>query len=316
MRNNGIIGRNSLGEIQAALEVAGRGSFRAAAEALGTSPTALSSTIRSLEDRLGVRLFNRTTRSVALTPAGKAFLARVSPALVEIERAAEEARNQAAEPSGVLRINSSVTGAYQILSSILGPFLKRYPKVTIELTTETRLIDIVNGQCDAGIRIADSVPADMVSVPLPFGLDFCVVAAPDYLAMHPALTHPAELMHHPCLRAMLPGGGIYRWEFERGEEAMALDVPGTLVLDDQLLLLEGARRGLGIAYLARSVCEESLASGRLRSVLADWMPRTPPLSLYCPHNRNTSSALLALVDAVRSMARALDAEAATASNRA
>jgi len=115
---------------------------------------------------------------------------------------------------------------------------------------------------------------------------------------------------------MLPGGGIYRWEFERGEEAMALDVPGTLVLDDQLLLLEGARRGLGIAYLARSVCEESLASGRLRSVLADWMPRTPPLSLYYPHNRNTSSALLALVDAVRSMARALDAEAATASNRA
>jgi len=155
----------------------------------------------------------------------------------------------------------------------------------------------------------------MVSVRLPFGLDFCVVAAPDYLATHPAITCPADLMHHHCLRAMLPGGGIYRWEFERGGEAFALDVPGKLVLDDQLLLLEAARRGLGIAYLARSVCVEALGSGRLRSVLEDWMPETPPLSLYYPHNRNTSPALRALVDAVRSTTLAADAEAAAASNR-
>ena len=169
----------------------------------------------------------------------------------------------------------------------------------LELSTETRLIDIVNGQCDAGIRLAESVPVDMVSVQLLFGLDFCVVAAPAYLAKHTAPVKPTDLMQHQCIRAMLPGGAIYRWEFARGTEELALDVPGSLVLDDQFLVLQAGRKGLGIAYLARSVCEDYLVDGQLTTLLDDWMPRSSDLCLYYPHNRNTSSALRALIDTIR-----------------
>ena len=302
MRQNGTIGRNSIGELMAAIQVAERRSFRAAADNLGISPTALSSNIRALEDRLGVRLFNRTTRSVSLTAAGADFIARVGPALAEIERAAEEAGSHGSAPSGLLRINSSVTGAHQVLAPVLRDFTQRYPLVSVELTTETRLVDIVLNGCDAGVRLEESVPADMVAVPLPFGLDFCVVAAPAYLREHPVPGAPADLLHHRCIRSVLPGGGTYRWEFERGGEALALDVPGNLTLDNQLLLFKAAIEGMGIAYIARSICSDAIAVGRLSPLLEPWMPKSSRLCLYYPHNRNTSPALRALVDTIRAAA--------------
>lgn len=302
MRKNGTIGRNSIGELMAAIQLAERRSFRAAADYLGISPTALSSNIRTLEDRLGVRLFNRTTRSVSLTAAGAEFIARVAPALAEIERAAEEAGSRAGAPSGLLRINSSVTGAHQVLAPVLRDFSRHYPLVSIELTTETRLVDIVLNGCDAGVRLEESVPADMVAVPLPFGLDFCVVAAPAYLREHPAPGVPADLLHHRCIRSVLPGGGAYRWEFERGGEALALDVPGNLTLDNQLLLFKAAIEGMGIAYIARSVCADAIANGQLSPLLEPWVPKSSRLCLYYPHNRNTSPALRALVDTIRAAA--------------
>jgi len=302
MRQNGTIGRNSIGELMAAIQVAERRSFRAAADNLGISPTALSSNIRALEDRLGVRLFNRTTRSVSLTAAGADFIARVGPALAEIERAAEEAGSHGSAPSGLLRINSSVTGAHQVLAPVLRDFIQRYPLVSVELTTETRLVDIVLNGCDAGVRLEESVPADMVAVPLPFGLDFCVVAAPAYLREHPVPGAPADLLHHRCIRSVLPGGGTYRWEFERGGEALALDVPGNLTLDNQLLLFKAAIEGMGIAYIARSICSDAIAVGRLSPLLEPWMPKSSRLCLYYPHNRNTSPALRALVDTIRAAA--------------
>ncbi|MFS2108594.1 LysR family transcriptional regulator [Sphingomonas sp. Sphisp140] len=302
MRHNGTISRNSIGELMAAIQLAERRSFRAAADYLGISPTALSSNIRTLEDRLGVRLFNRTTRSVSLTAAGAEFIARVAPALAEIERAAEEAGSRAGAPSGLLRINSSVTGAHQVLAPVLRDFSRRHPLVSIELTTETRLVDIVLNGCDAGVRLEESVPADMVAVPLPFGLDFCVVAAPAYLREHPAPGVPADLLHHRCIRSVLPGGGTYRWEFERGGEALALDVPGNLTLDNQLLLFKAAIEGMGIAYIARSICSDAIEAGQLSLLLEPWMPRSSRLCLYYPHNRNTSPALRALVDTIRAAA--------------
>lgn len=295
---NGTIGRSSLLELKAAIAVAECCSFRAAADRLGMSPTAISSTIRSLENRLGIRLFNRTTRSVSLTSAGEELIGRIIPLLAEIERTLEAAGSQAGHPTGVLRINSSVTAAHAI-TAILREFMNRCPDVRIELTTETSLIDIVLEGYDAGIRLKDSVPADMVAVPLKFGLDFCVVGSPSYLAKRQRPKVPADLMMHTCIRSRLRNGGHYRWEFERSGEAAALDVPGQLLLDDQSLILKAAIDGMGLAYVARSVAGESIKAGELISLLEEWMPRTSPLCLYYPHNRNTSASLRALIDVIR-----------------
>jgi DNA-binding transcriptional LysR family regulator len=213
----------------------------------------------------------------------------------------EAASSHGTQPSGALRINTSVTAAYEILSPLIRTFLDRHPLVQLELTTESRLVDIVLDGCDAGIRLSESVPADMVSVPLPFGLDFCVVGAPDYLAANPAPTVPAELSRHCCIRSKTPGGNAFRWEFERRGEALVIDVLGGLFLNDQALLLKAAIAGMGLAYISRAAASDALAAGRLRTVLEDWLPPSSPLCLYYPRNRNTSAALRALIQAIRSM---------------
>lgn len=295
---NGIISRSSLVELKAAIAVAESCSFRVGADTLGMSPTAISSTIRSLENRLGIRLFNRTTRSVSLTSAGKELIGRIVPLLAEIERALEAAGSQAGHPSGVLRINSSVTAAHAI-TGILQDFMERCPDVKIELTTETGLIDIVLDGYDAGIRLRDSVPADMVAVPFQFGLDFCVVGSPSYLAERTLPKVPADLMTHKCIRSKHKNGGQYRWEFECSGEVATLEVPGQLLLDDQSLILKAAIDGMGLAYVARSVAGEAVKAGELISLLEEWMPRSSPLCLYYPHNRNTSASLRALIDLIR-----------------
>jgi DNA-binding transcriptional LysR family regulator len=288
-------------ELRAAIVVAERRSFRAAAEALGMSPTALSSAVRSLEDRLGIQLFNRTTRSVSLTSAGEEFVAHVVPPLAEIDRAMEAASSHGMQPSGTLRINTSVTATHEILLPLIRGFLDHHPLLQLELITESRLIDVVLDGCDAGIRLSESVPADMVSVPLPFGLDFCVVGAPDYLAANPAPTIPAELSRHCCIRSKTPGANAFRWEFERHGEVHLIDVPGELFLNDQSLLLKAAIAGMGLAYISRAAASDALAAGRLRTVLEDWLPPSSPLCLYYPRNRNTSAALRALIQAIRRM---------------
>jgi DNA-binding transcriptional LysR family regulator len=213
----------------------------------------------------------------------------------------EAASRHGTQPNGTLRINTSVTAAHEILLPLIRSFLAHHPLVQLELTTESRLVDIVLEGCDAGIRLGDSVPADMVSVPLPFGLDFCVVGAPDYLAAHPPPSVPAELARHRCLRSKTPGGNAWRWEFARHGEMLAVDVPGGLFLNDQSLLLNAAIAGMGLAYISRAAASDALAMGRLRTMLEDWLPPSSPLCLYYSRNRNTSAALRALIQAVRSM---------------
>lgn len=286
-------------EIRAAIAVAEHLSFRAAADALSMSPTALSSNVRALEDRLGIRLFNRTTRSVSLTSAGEEFIASVAPSLAAIEQAMQAAGSHGTRPSGTLRINSSVTGAHEILTPLIQAYMARHPAVQVELSSESRLVDVVLEGCDAGIRLAESVPAEMVAVPLPFGLDFCVVGAPGYLADHPAPRTPLDLAAHSCIRSRASGGGIYRWEFEQNGETLEIDVPGALTLDDQSLMLKAAIAGMGLAYISRAIAAEAIASGRLVTVLEDWVAGSSPLCLYYPRNRNTSAALRALIDLIR-----------------
>jgi DNA-binding transcriptional LysR family regulator len=188
--------RNGLVELEAILAVARHRSFRAAATELGMSSTAVSSAVGGLEARLGVRLFNRTTRSVSLSSAGEEFVARVAPAISTIQSAMEAAHSHGATPSGTLRINSSLTAANQILSPIVLEYLRRYPAVNVDLVTEARLVDIVLDGFDAGIRLTESVPRDMITVPLGPALRFSVVGSPDYLANRARPSTPGDLMSH------------------------------------------------------------------------------------------------------------------------
>ncbi|MCA6111191.1 LysR family transcriptional regulator [Bradyrhizobium cenepequi] len=291
--------RTGLTEYEAAVAVAKHRNFRAAALELGTSPTSLSSTIRALEARIGVQLFNRTTRSVALTATGETFISRVSASVTEIRQAIEEAQGKAQEPSGTLRINSSISAAHEILLPLIAEFLRRYPAMTVDLVTETRLVDIVLKGFDAGIRVHDSVPADMVAIRLGYSLDFTVVGSPDYLARHPAPTTPAELMNHCCIRARWVSGGIYRWEIGGGAEKFDLDVPGNIILDDQSLILKAARAGLGLACIANAFARDAIVAGDLIPVLEDWKASPAPLSLYYPRSRHPAKALQAFVEVIR-----------------
>jgi DNA-binding transcriptional LysR family regulator len=292
--------RTGLTEYESAIAVAKHRNFRSAALELGVSPTSLSSTIRALEARIGVQLFNRTTRSVALTAAGEAFIDRVSASVTDIRQAIEEAQGKAQEPSGTLRINSSISAAHEVLLPLIAEFLRRYPAMTVDLVTETRLVDIVLHGFDAGIRLHDSVPADMIAVRLGYSLDFTVVGSPDYLARHPAPITPAELMHHRCIRARWASGGIYRWELGSGAEKLDVDVPGNIILDDQSLILKAARAGLGLAFIAGAFARDAVAAGDLIPVLEDWKAAPAPLSLYYPRGRHPPRALQAFVEMIRS----------------
>jgi DNA-binding transcriptional LysR family regulator len=198
-----------------------------------------------------------------------------------------------------LRINSSLTAAHQILSPIVLAYLRRYPEMKVELVTEARLIDIVLDGFDAGIRLAESVPRDMIAVPLGSALSFSVVGSPAYFSGRPTPLTPGDLMAHRCIRARWPSGEIYRWEFARRGEVLSLDVPGTLTLDEPTLMLEAAIEGAGLAYLSNAAVETAVADGRLVRVLQDWVPARSHLSLYYPGHRHVPAALRAFIEMIR-----------------
>ncbi|MDR6290450.1 MULTISPECIES: LysR family transcriptional regulator [Inquilinus] len=291
--------RSGLVELEAVVAVARRGNFRAAAADLGMSSSALSHAVRGLEARLGVRLFNRTTRSVSLSAAGEQFVAGVAPALSDIRGAMEAVNRHRDTPAGTLRLNTSAGAARRILTPIILEYLRRYPEMKVDLVTEGRLIDIVVDGFDAGIRMAETVPGDMIAVPVGGALRFAVVAAPAYFADRPRPQTPGDLMAHRCIRARMPSGVIYRWEFERRGEALALDVPGPIILDEPTLMIEAALAGLGVAYLSEWSVLADIAAGRLVRVLEDWTPSFAGLALYYPGRRHVPAGLRAFIDLVR-----------------
>jgi DNA-binding transcriptional LysR family regulator len=291
--------RPGLTELEAVLAVARQGSFRAAAASLEMSTSALSQSVASLESRLGTRIFHRTTRSVRLTEAGERFVAEVGPAVADIRGAIERISDHGETPTGSLRINTSVGAARRVMGPYLIPYLRRYPKVRLDVVTEDRLIDIVREGFDAGFRTMDTVPGDMIAVPLGPPVRFAVVGSPDYFARHGRPATPADLARHTGIRARMPAGHIYHWEFERHGEASTVDVGGTLTLDEPQLMLEAARAGLGLAYLAEFNVAEDLATGRLERALEDWTPPFDRLCLYYPGRRHVPAALRALVDLIR-----------------
>ena len=300
--------RHSLIELDAVIAIMRKGSFRAAAIDLGVSTTALSNAIGKLERQLGIRLFNRTTRSVSLTEAGRHFVGKVGPALQDIHEAMDAARSQQETPSGTLRINAFATAAREILSPLLLQFLRRYPQVHIDLVTEGRLVDIVADGFDVGIRTADLVPSDMIAVPLGLYRRYAVVASPSYFTTHGTPLVPPDLQAHACLRVRLPNAALFRWQFEKEGQAIQVDVDGPMTLDEASLARMAVLNDVGIGFLMESDVREDIMAGRLVRVLEDWTPPLAPLCLYYPNRRNPSAAFAAFIDLARNFAAATTAK--------
>lgn len=295
MPKNAIIPGGRLIEVEAAAALARLRNFRAAAADVGLSPTAFSRTIASLEDRLGVQLFARTTRSVSPTSAGERFLARAQPALHDLRNAMADAQEERDQPTGLLRLNCSIGAARRLLEPVLLAFLARYPDMRIEVVTNERLIDIVAQEFDAGFRVGRAVPGDMASVPIGTPLRHAVVASPGIVREHGVPQRPNDLLDRPCIRVRRADGAIYLWKFSQADQRFSLDVPGSFTVDDSTLAHQAALAGAGFAYVARWNVEKDLTAGRLTSVLEPWLPEETGLCLYYPRARHPSAGLRALI---------------------
>lgn len=289
----------SLVELSAFAAVAHHRSFRQAADALGTSRSALSHTLIGLEQTLGVRLLNRTTRSVSPTEAGGELLRRLVPVLQNLDEALDVVTGDAGSVGGTLRINCGTAAAELLLRTAVPTFAERYPGVALDLVTDGRLVDIVEEGFDAGVRLRESVPQDMIAVPFGGDVRFLVVATPAYLERHGRPVVPDDLRGHRCIRHRMPSGKLYRWEFERRGEEIVVDVPGSLTLDDNRLMVGAAADGLGIAFVAQSFADAELRAGRLVAVLEDWCPAYPGLCLYYAGRRHVPAALRAFIDVLK-----------------
>ncbi|ROO09704.1 LysR family transcriptional regulator [Pseudomonas fluorescens] len=273
--------------------------FSKAAIELGLTPSALSHSVKALENRLGVRLFNRTTRSVALTEAGERLYARLKPAFRDIDDALEDLNHFRDKPSGNLRITSGRQACELVLLPIASEFLQLYPDIRLEVVESDALLDIVANGFDAGVRFGDRLEADMVSLPIGPTMRSVVVGSPAFFERHAAPQKPADLHGLPCIRHRYPSGSMYRWELERGGIAQEIEINGPLTLGDVSLMVGPALQGLGLAYVFEDMVSEHLASGRLVQVLADWCPYYPGLHLYYPSRRHVPAALKAFIDFVR-----------------
>lgn len=291
--------RSGLIELEVVMAVMRQGSFRAAARELGMSATAVSNAIAGLESRLDVRLFHRTTRSVALTEAGQRFVARVGPALQEIRHATEEIHSVADEPSGTLRINVPQAVGQLFLDDLLVRFLARYPLMRLEIASEARMIDIVAEGYDAGIRLAESIPQDMIAVPLTPDIHMRVVATPEWFATHGTPQTPEDLYQHQGICMRMSHGGIYRWELSRHGQHYAIAVPARLATTDLFTSIAAVRAGLGVGFLPGFYIEDDLRSGRLVSVLDAWTQPFKGLCLYYPGHRHIPLGLQAFIAFIR-----------------
>lgn len=294
--------RHSLIELEAVLSIVRCGSFRAAALDLGLSTTAISNAVGKLERELAVRLFNRTTRSVSLTYAGRIFVAQIKPALEDIQKAMNTARSQQETPSGTLRINAFATAAREIMAPLVLRYLQRYPQVHIDLVTEGRLVDVVAAGFDLGVRSADLVPSDAIAIPLGQGRRMAVAASPAFFAGRAVPRLPQELLAYPCIRVRLPNGALFRWRFEKGGEELQLDVEGPITLDEASLARIAVTNGVGIGYFMEADIRDDIAAGRLVRILEDWTPPLVPLCLYYSNRRNASAAFQAFIALARDFA--------------
>jgi len=295
--------RAGLIELNAVVAVATHKGFRKAALELGVSASALSHAISNLETRLGVRLFNRTTRSVALSEAGERFLARVTPALGQIAEAMDDVNAFRETPSGTLRLNASEGAAQIILAPVVLAFLRRFPDMRVDIVAEGRMVDIVAEGFDAGIRSLEHVPRDMIAISCSPPVRFVVVGSPAYFTNNPPPKTPAELNQHVSIRCRLESGQLYNWEFQKGTDVSAFEPSGQLTLNNDHLMISAALEGAGLAWVHEPAIREHLASGRLIEVLRPWSLEMPGLSLYYPSHRHTPAGMKAFIDMVREFSK-------------
>lgn len=291
--------RPGLAAFDAFLAVARLGSFRAAAAARGVTPSAFSHSMRSLEARLGTRLFHRTSRSVRLTEAGEQLLARAGPALDEIEDVVAALGAGADPPAGRLRLTVPHSAIPLIIAPLLQRFLADFPAVSLEVVGDDGLVDIVAAGFDAGIRPGRRLAPGMVAVPLRPERRFAVVAAPSYLARRGRPETPADLAGHDCICRRYPSGGRYAWEFARDGETLEVEVAGRIATNDPALMRVAALAGAGLAHVFTHDVAEALAAGTLVRVLADWCPPLPGFSLYYPGRRQLPPPLRAFIATAR-----------------
>ena len=292
-----------LDDLNAFVAVARAQGFRDAARTTGTSASRLSDTVRRLEAQLGVRLFNRTTRSVALTQAGQELLTRLAPALTEVEAALDAVNGFRDKPAGTLRLNVPLSAARLVLPSIVPAFLAAYPDIRLEVVAEESFVDVLAAGCDAGIRYDDRLEQDMIAVPIgPRVQRFAAGAAPAYLDRRGRPTHPEDLMRHACLRGRFPSGSMPPWEFERDGESVRIDASGPLVV--QIggavdLAVDAAISGAGVMYLFEDWLRPHFENGTLEPVLEPWWPRFSGPFLYYSGRRLVPSPLKALIDFIK-----------------
>jgi DNA-binding transcriptional LysR family regulator len=288
---------NQLDGLLAFWKVAEHRGFTAAAAALEVSPSALSQAIRHLEARIGVRLLNRTTRSVSLTEAGEAYLARIGPALSDVLDAGEQVHALEGRPSGLLRINAARISTAMVLQPLLAGFLKTHPDVQVDLSTDEGYIDIVERGFDAGIRMGESVQKDMVAIPLGGPIAVAIVASPEYFERYPVPKKPSDLVHHNCVRFRFAGSGaIFKWELDVGGRRVEYEVGGNLTIGDSLFSVEAALEGIGLAYTFEQLALPHIQAKKLKRVLGSFSPTFPGFYLYYPSRRQQPSKLKAFVE--------------------
>ncbi|MET4387881.1 DNA-binding transcriptional LysR family regulator [Bradyrhizobium sp. F1.4.3] len=292
--------RANINDLLAFLAVARERSFTRAAAQFGVSQSALSHTVRALEERLGLRLLTRTTRSVAPTEAGERLLRNVGPHFDEIGAELSALTALRETPAGTVRITTGEHSAQTILWPTLAKLLPRYPDIKVELVVDYGLTDIVAERYDAGVRLGEQVDKDMIAVRIGPEMRMAVVGAPAYFAAHPKPRQPQDLTEHNCINLRLPTyGGIYAWEFEKRGRAVKVRVDGQLVLNTSLLRMNAVLAGLGLAFIPEDLVKREIADGRLVRVLADWCAPFAGYHLYYPSRRQPTPAFAVLVEALR-----------------
>jgi len=281
------------------LAIATHRSFRRAAVELGVTPSALSHALRAIEERLDLRLVNRTTRSVALTEAGERLFTRIRPAFRDIDDAIEDLNLFRGAPAGTLRLNASRAATRLVLLPIVTRFQRAYPDVRVEVVADDALTDVVSAGFDAGVRFGEVIAADMIATAIGPRHRFAIVGSPEHFERHPVPATPHELRGQPCIRYRFHSGALYAWEFERGGIELEVEVDGPLTLSDQDLMIDAALAGAGLAYLFEQQVEGLLAEGRLVRVLQDWCPAYPGFFVYYPGRRQLPAALRAFIDFAR-----------------
>lgn len=296
------ISRTELADLNVFAAVARHRSFRRAAAELGLSTSTLSHAVKALEARLGVRLLNRTSRTVVPTAAGAAFLERLDDGFRQIGEALETLNQFRETPAGRLRINLFRDAARLLFTPIMADYGRAYPDMRLELAFDEAMLDVVAAGYDAGVRYGGSVPEDMIAVRLSPELKWITAAAPSYLAGAAAPRTPDDLASHRCIGLRLGGGGLYRWEFSRDGADLRVEAPAALTVSDLDLGIEAAVAGAGLVYCLEARVADHLGAGRLVAVLPDWAPMGAPIVMYYPSRRHAHAGLRGLIDMARAHA--------------